>query len=248
MKSRPPENKTTQTSCKDCIFAVYENNTQVNCLQGRISTFKKLNMLLEAYDEEKEFWVVNRLCNTHRSIEWNNGIIDIDQAQEEIKLIFDLIIDCNYIDEEYISYLDELLISIKRYGIEKFNINLIHSGLVSPEQKHLIASYMQKIPNAKIKIYLNEELIVTGLIQKSKTSYFTVIKKNNPVDINVFERLNYLVNQDMKKILYAKNNNNALISTLAFKIQNMQQDTNFNFDVTIKAIMEYSQPEYYVEV
>ena len=56
MKSKP-SGKMVETSCKECIFAVYENDTQVGCFANRIEKFKEAKEIIEAYDDEKEFYV-----------------------------------------------------------------------------------------------------------------------------------------------------------------------------------------------
>ena len=60
------------TSCKDCIFADYdhENETQIGCeFNNRTEAYAKLDCLVEAEDEEKEFFVVNgRTCNAFRHL------------------------------------------------------------------------------------------------------------------------------------------------------------------------------------
>ena len=53
MKSKQLD-RIAETSCKDCKFAIYEKETQKDCEAGRVSTFKKRNELIEAYDEDKE--------------------------------------------------------------------------------------------------------------------------------------------------------------------------------------------------
>jgi hypothetical protein len=56
-----------QTQCKNCIFAKYENDTQVDCSIGR---HKKLGI-----SEVKENnFVLKRFCNTYRPPEWYNRL------------------------------------------------------------------------------------------------------------------------------------------------------------------------------
>ena len=50
MKYQQPEDKTL-TSCKECVLAVYDGDTQVSCLANRI---EKLDHI-EAYDEGRIF-------------------------------------------------------------------------------------------------------------------------------------------------------------------------------------------------
>lgn len=48
------------TPCKKCVFAEYKAATQVSCSMGMLDRFREKNIeILEAYDEEKEFYIVN---------------------------------------------------------------------------------------------------------------------------------------------------------------------------------------------
>jgi len=59
------------TSCKDCIFAVYDGDTQKDCSLGRIDKFKEKGVVIEAYDEEKEFYVIRGMfCMACRDTKW----------------------------------------------------------------------------------------------------------------------------------------------------------------------------------
>jgi hypothetical protein len=59
------------TSCKDCVFAVYENNTQCGCSTGRLEKFKDVGThIVEAQDGEKEYMVIERFCNHYREKNW----------------------------------------------------------------------------------------------------------------------------------------------------------------------------------
>ena len=54
-------NQKFHTSCKECIFAVYNELTQIGCDLDRIEEYKAKgsNIVLEAYDGEKEFFIIN---------------------------------------------------------------------------------------------------------------------------------------------------------------------------------------------
>jgi hypothetical protein len=50
------------TNCKNCVFAKYENNTQTSCHMEMIAKYREQDnsCVLEVYDEEKEFYVINQ--------------------------------------------------------------------------------------------------------------------------------------------------------------------------------------------
>lgn len=60
------------TPCKECIFANYDSNTQVGCALNYIEKYKKQNVeILEVYDEDKNFYVINhKKCLGYRNNKW----------------------------------------------------------------------------------------------------------------------------------------------------------------------------------
>ena len=49
------------TSCKDCKFAIYNEATQTGCQADQIERFGEEN-IVEAYDKDKEFYVIKTVC------------------------------------------------------------------------------------------------------------------------------------------------------------------------------------------
>ena len=67
------------TPCKDCVFALYNDITQVGCKTKTLDIFKQRGVtILEVYDEEKEFYVII-------IIEERKGFIVTAYISEEIK-------------------------------------------------------------------------------------------------------------------------------------------------------------------
>ncbi len=78
----------TYTSCKECIFAVYDGKTQTNCELGRIETYrgKGENVVIEAYDADKEFYLINNFkCNCFRNQNYAINRPGQNHAEEVIK-------------------------------------------------------------------------------------------------------------------------------------------------------------------
>lgn len=51
---------TIHTACKKCVFAKYNEDTQTDCYLGLIDKLKQKNIeILEAYDNDKEFYIIN---------------------------------------------------------------------------------------------------------------------------------------------------------------------------------------------
>jgi hypothetical protein len=70
------------TSCKDCVFAIYNGNTQIGCHAGRLDNLD----VAECYDEEKEFFVTKNVnCLGFRKQSWLKEDEQIDLAAERAK-------------------------------------------------------------------------------------------------------------------------------------------------------------------
>lgn len=60
------------TPCKNCIFALYEDKTQVGCHLGYLDKYKNKGLnVIEAYDNDLEFFVINgKKCVGYRENPW----------------------------------------------------------------------------------------------------------------------------------------------------------------------------------
>lgn len=72
------------TSCKDCVFAIYSENTQTGCAIDMIDRYKAKHCdIIEAYDDEKEFYILNKYkCIGHRKQSWFSQYDDAEDTLE----------------------------------------------------------------------------------------------------------------------------------------------------------------------
>lgn len=83
------------TSCKKCHYAIYDGKTQTGCQMNRLDKWREKTNVIEAYDEEKEFYVIqNRNCNAYN--EWNT--LSPEEAREKIKLPYTIMLINGQID------------------------------------------------------------------------------------------------------------------------------------------------------
>jgi hypothetical protein len=118
------------TSCKDCVFAVYENKTQTDCSMGMIKKYRDKNdEIIEAYDDDKEFYIINkRKCINHRKESWfaqfenpeNSTEYRIEKTKASNRL--------NYI----------LLIDLKLFNVEKLHQTFIDISNLDVKPKRII--------------------------------------------------------------------------------------------------------------
>lgn len=221
MKSSQQDN-IVRTSCKNCVLAIYDNNTQTGCLVDRLNKLEHF----EAYDEDKEFFVIERLCNYYRD-EKEKYIVDGKPNLEKIKLesqiSFDVFVNCNNINEEYkkriISFYES---TVSKYNENKLKIHLI-SHSINKDEKHQIFDMRQYIGNPDISFVVDLRLIHDKIMQ-TKNSYHLFISKDNfPVTDFIYDS-NILVNEEMKKAIVITDGNFNAISNLAYKIESTKKN------------------------
>lgn len=86
-----------QTSCKECLYNETEGKTQVGCGMGRLNRYLEMGLVVEAYDEEKEFCVIDRICSAKVNKENPNVAHWLDPLirREALRIKADLIIPVN---------------------------------------------------------------------------------------------------------------------------------------------------------
>lgn len=114
---------TIHTTCKKCIFSIYNNITQVGCALNYIERFKEKKIeIVEAYDEEKEFYIINeKKCIGYRENSWIETHNLVNAKQEEILDKYYTLNNISYIsiiDTKNLS-LDELISILNNLNSQK---------------------------------------------------------------------------------------------------------------------------------
>lgn len=85
------------TPCKNCSFAIYEDKTQTNCALEYLAVYNRNNQeVLEVYDDEKEFFVINnKKCPGYRESKWFDSLSENTDTLEDKIAVYH---KYNYID------------------------------------------------------------------------------------------------------------------------------------------------------
>ena len=169
------ENKISvvSTTCRDCLFAEYDDDTQVGCHLGKIDKIKShpVYELIEATDNTKDFYVLNYHLCLHQRI---NGWPHDDKSMEEM---------INAVKEEVKMNWGAILV----LSNEPLND-------MSRVQKRLEEILNQSKPPSWIGIdYLNEKGVKWkiesggGDVRKHVDTLFNKFKKHKFVFYSVFE-------------------------------------------------------------
>ena len=134
-----PEINPIHTPCKQCVFAKYENITQTDCFLNYIDKYKTNEVeILEAYDEEKEFYIINgKKCIGYRENKWFANI-GMENASIEEKIQ-------EFNRKNYLHYL--LVLNLDNYSYENFEHlkNQIANISIKPS-KIIFIRYQNKEP------------------------------------------------------------------------------------------------------
>lgn len=139
------------TTCKKCVFAEYKAKTQTGCSINYIDQYKKNNVeILEAYDEENEFYIVNKKkCIGYREESYFRNKENIKSTDEKIKYFYQnnyigylLIINLYDFDKNKLDILAE---HIKNLNIQPAKIIFIrYSYLFKPFTYEVIKEFLEK--------------------------------------------------------------------------------------------------------
>lgn len=243
MKSQQ-QDKTNKTSCKECILAVYDGKTQSSCKANRLDKLKHF----EAYDDDKEFFVIEQLCNFYRdNVEkytLEDGSVDLDRIKKETRVTFDIIILCNHIDDEFSQYILDLHNHLASNYEDKFSIQLLYT-IATKEQTQAIKEIKNKI-NSSVTFYADDVYLHTFLT-KSNRSYHVIITKESKPNKDFAIILNNLINEEIKKVITYVNNGVYTISNLAYKITSFQNESTVYNDIVNNIINKTKETDLHYE-
>jgi len=169
------------SSCKNCVFAIYENKTQTGCAIQYLDRYRNITDIIEAYDDEKEFYIVNnKKCLGYRENSWFKDKGDAPLTIEDKKKI---VLDSNHID--YVLFVD-----LKYFQSKDLNTlaNQIQSLKIKPKKiifiryqkdqkpEHTFDSIKKVLDDSKLDCLWRIQTIVND------DSHYEIL--NNAVNLN----------------------------------------------------------------
>lgn len=200
MKSQPQESP-VKTNCKNCAFAVYEEDTQIDCAFGRIDKFE--DSVIAAYDNDKEFYVIDRLCTYFRDKKWGYDVNDKNKVQEEAATSFTIIFNCNEIDDTYFEVIKNFLESNQYYD-KKYQVLLAHEYDKTVDDKILsLSKFFRK--NTFVSCCYSFKEFIHEQTMKNKSVFHAVIgPENKDFSSDCLNTINNIINEDLVKFVVAK--------------------------------------------
>ena len=138
MKSKQQESW-AKTSCRECNLAIFDDDKQTGCEAGRL---KKFANIVHAYDDEKEFYIIDDACNYYSSSE------TLEEVVQRKKVKFGIVIN---VDEENID-LEATVNSIINSGYQpdKMSVIIVHRGNTNEDIKKAVISCLKMLEDENI--------------------------------------------------------------------------------------------------
>jgi hypothetical protein len=246
MKLQPLDHK-VQTNCKDCAFSIYNDKTQIGCEAGRVDIFKDQKKIVEAYDDEKEFYVVKGFCNLYRDSQWNSGTPDISKALSEVSPTFELYIDCDNIEEENVPSVLQF-IQGATYPRDKYIITLYQNHSTATDKRKKVVDIYRKSNNSIfISSCDNKDLYLHEKAVKTKMSYIINLTCDN-INNQFMDKIHHSMNFDLKQPLISKFENNYAFSSTAYKVEASYSNSISFSENTNSLINKTKETKLFVEI
>lgn len=208
-------NRRFDTPCKNCIFAIYDNITQTGCKFNRLDIFRDKECgVIEAYDHEKEFFVIkNRLCLYKRTEKWPYHDAEekkqVTQIQKEIRLQYKAIVYHN----DNLDDLKKTLTSLLNQTLRPTSLAVIkrvdskeHRAYLLELLKHVnIPWRIENITNNDVSYWQ----AVDFAVMHKPNNYYAVFNAGCDIPKDTFEIINHKMVEELKPIAIVKPNSNG---------------------------------------
>lgn len=237
---------TIHTPCKDCVFAIYSNNTQNDCALGYLKKYQDNNIqVLEAYDDTKEFYIINgKKCIGYRENKWfkqfnldDASLIDkVNKYNETNYLDYIVAIDLKQMS---IDDLDSILKQLSVCNIKPQKVILVryadnelkfpYTAIEDLFKKHNV-TYTWRIQTI-LDISISYDQIIHNIISLNSKYRFIVSINNYNTDIkHIIEHTNQIVHHDLGQFDIIANNDHSCIifSTIIYRFDHFHGNNLLN--------------------
>jgi len=254
MKSKPSE-RSLQTSCQLCQFAIYDNDTrlgtnssrgktQTGCHAGRLEQLKEY--AVEAYNEggeeegvtipPQEFYVMDCVCNMFRQPSWNGGARDVGLARAEIEPLFSVIIDTESSKAEDIKTTSDSLVGIT---YTKKKIAAVFSvGVKNTKLRKAITESFGKLQGAGYRPQIvmsanKKDRELDSFRRAAGGTYFVKEKAGVEIPSTLFEDIDHALNEDMVRAVVFRREGVNVISLPAYAVRGANHETYEEFKASV---------------
>lgn len=198
------------TPCKECIFAQYDDLTQVGCEVGMLEKFRSKGCeIVEVYDNDKEFFVINNVrCFCARSEKWKakqTGDL-LETLQSELKIDYQIVLFEQGHYEPVIETLKDLVAQ---------TLPPTHITIVNKEGPGFASKFLEFFENNSVNSWKIQNVTNPNISVEEAVNQITAFRKEPYIGIffggakippDTFETINKLIFDDMEIFTYIKPN------------------------------------------
>lgn len=227
MKSKPAGLSNIKTSCQECVFATYADDTQTGCSLGRLDFFN----YKEAYNDDGDFYILDGLCNFLRHKDWNNGEASLTKLYQETSLSFTVIINAFYLDSW----------ALKNIKVNYKYMDKIKFKIIGPPNKNKDIISLRERLNCVATVSPYYNYAMHKVVSRQNTSYFVSLDNKDEInlDLNKFNKTYF--DKPSKPIL-TKFNGLNYISSLAYDLASYNTACVV-FDKNIYELKKYAEKD-----
>jgi len=198
------QDKSLRTSCKECIFSVYTDNTQTGCRADRLEKFETTGRLIEAYDDDKEFYVIDCLCNCFRPPTWNGGKADLEKAINEIKPSFVIAVFLDQANEDSCRATLDSILSLD-YDKDRIFICLSQPLVSSPAERLISTQLFMELTRSgfqcEVVISVSSAAREYDLFKKMPKGFTHILKVPAGIELcsNIFQQIDQELNSNLTR-------------------------------------------------
>jgi hypothetical protein len=218
---------TIHTPCKKCVFAQYDGITQTNCHLSYIDKYKESGVeILEAYDDEQEFYIINnKKCIGYREDKWFKQFdLEDDSIESKIKIYKDnnslhylVIVNLKNFTIESLSHLFDELSKTKTKPQRLILIRYRDPSLVFTYEKieQLIKSYEIQY-GWRIQTMLDENITYEEVLHNTTSinaKYRFIVSISEPTDkvAYLIDKTNTMVHDDLDQFMVITNDQKTVL-------------------------------------
>ena len=243
------------TACKNCLFATYDDNTQNGCMLNRIEKIEThpVYELIEAEDEEKEFYILNNhICPYQRTSTWVNADDDeiVGAVKKEGYMPWAAIL---FYRHNGINSVEERIKEIKSQTVRPKIVTLVidaqdidpahFKSLHQMMDDNFDMWYLQRVIQTDLTDRFTGDLCFDKM-QKHRFMFYSYFESTQSIDLDYYDKIHKFVIEDMNNygIIKHKDNDEDIHHVTISKITHKKYGGNGN-NVPIEYKISYENKD-----
>lgn len=232
------------SSCKLCLFAKYDGDTQIGCEFNRTEKIHNhpLYELIEATDNDKNFYVLNNhICPYQRTEHWIHADSEnkIALVKKEVYMKWAAILIAH---NQTLDVVEQRLQEIDNQSIKPSVITLVLDKCVQIEEVFKIMDRYSSLwyLHNNLEDDVSDRFIIDVCFEKMKRHkflFYGVFDANLPVENNFYDRIHQYVIEDMHQYGVIKNAD-SLHQMVVSKLIHTKYSGNSGIDLEEKILAE----------